>query len=100
MELALWHGFTWVLALSLLTLAIAAVLYRGRGAVRAQNQVRDPSALSGCTQGACGYSMRSAHGLFRPLQGASLRSYVRALMVTAGTLVTVVLVSSGLPGWP
>ena len=34
------------------------------------------------------------------LQGASLRSYVLALVTTAGILVTVVLVSHGLPSWP
>ncbi len=41
-------------------------------------------------------SARSLHAL----QGASLRAYVLALIVTAGTLIAAVLVSSGYRGWP
>ena len=38
--------------------------------------------------------------LFHALQGASLRAYVLALIVTAGTLIAVVLLSGGYRGWP
>jgi multicomponent Na+:H+ antiporter subunit A len=34
------------------------------------------------------------------LQGASLRSYALALVVTAGVMLAVVIISAGLPPWP
>jgi multicomponent Na+:H+ antiporter subunit A len=98
-HLALWHGLTWAFALSLLTFAIAGALYRWRDVVRARIRVRDPGFERLYTGTLGALDAISAWSL-PALQGASLRSYVRALMITAGTLVTLVLVFHGLPSWP
>ena len=98
-ELALWHGFTPVLALSLVTLALAAVLYRRRGALRHRIWPRSfgfERIYTSSLRLLDTISARSLHAL----QGASLRAYVLALIVTAGTLITVVLLSGGYRGWP
>lgn len=99
LHLALWHGLTWVLALSLLTIAIAGALYRWRDVIRGWIGPRKFSFERLYTGVMGGLDATSALSL-PALQGASLRSYVRALVITSGTLVLVVLVTYGLPSWP
>ena len=98
-HLALWHGLTWVLALSLLTLATAAFLYRWRNVVRPRIWPWDLGFERLYMSSVRALDAISAWSL-PVLEGASLRCYVRALVTTAGILVTVVLVSHGLPSWP
>jgi multicomponent Na+:H+ antiporter subunit A len=98
-HLALWHGFTPVFALSLVTLALAALLYRWRGIVRSRIWPRSLGFQRLYTSGLEVLDAISGKSL-HTLQGASLRAYVLSLIVTAGTLIAIVLLSNGLPGWP
>jgi multicomponent Na+:H+ antiporter subunit A len=98
-DLAVWHGFTPVPALSLVTLALVAVLYHRRSAIRERIWPRSfgfERIYTWSLRVLDLISMRSLHAL----QGASLRAYVLALIVTAGTLIAAVLVLSGYQGWP
>jgi multicomponent Na+:H+ antiporter subunit A len=88
--LSLWHGFTMTLMLSGLTLAGSVVLFMYR---RPLWQLTWPGGLhaerlySSVLAGLDGLSRRVAPAL----QGASLRSYVLVVVVTAVTLVTTAL---------
>jgi multicomponent Na+:H+ antiporter subunit A len=98
-HLALWHGLTLVLGLSLLTLALVALLYRWRGEIRLRIWPRSLGFERLYTS-----SMQTLHRVSEwslpMLQGASLRSYVLALIVTAAVLMAAVLLTQGLPYWP
>jgi multicomponent Na+:H+ antiporter subunit A len=94
-----WHGFTPVLALSLLTLVLAGVLYLRRDTLRHRiwpRSLGSEKLYTGTLRILDTISARSLHAL----QGASLRAYVLALIVTTGTLVAAVQLSGDLPGWP
>ena len=98
-HLAAWHGLTHVLSLSILTLALAAALYHWRNTVRMRIWPRPlgfERLYTSTLHVLDAISARSLHAL----QGASLRAYVLALIVTTGTLIAAVLLSNGLPGWP
>ena len=93
-HLALWHGFTPVLALSLLTLALAACCIVRRDTVRRSIWPRSlgfERLYTGTLRVLDRVSAKSLHAL----QGASLRAYVLALIVTTGTLLAAVLLSNG-----
>jgi multicomponent Na+:H+ antiporter subunit A len=98
-HLELWHGFTPVLALSLVTLVLAGALYYGRDAVRRSIWPRSLGFEKLYTWTLHVLDTTSARSL-HALQGASLRAYVLALIVTAGTLIAAVQLSGELPGWP
>jgi multicomponent Na+:H+ antiporter subunit A len=98
-HLELWHGFTPVLALSLVTLVLAGVLYLRRDTLRHRiwpRSLGSEKLYTGTLRILDTISARSLHAL----QGASLRAYVLALIVTTGTLVAAVQLSGDLPGWP
>jgi len=98
-DLSLWHGFNTVLALSAATVVLVALLYRFRDNVRTGIWPRSlgfERLYSGTVATLDTISARSLPAL----QGASLRSYVRALVLTSGVLVVAVLFLTGLPDWP
>lgn len=98
-DLALWHGFNAVLALSLATLAAIALLYWFRDAVRPRIWPRSLGFERLYSGSVAALDAISAWSL-PALQGASLRSYVRTLVLSSGILVTTVLFVVGLPDWP
>jgi multicomponent Na+:H+ antiporter subunit A len=98
-HLSLWHGFTPTLGLSLLTLAAVALLYRSRDAVRRGTRPRSPGFERFYKLTLRGLDAVSARSL-PALQGASLRAYVLALVLTAAVLLVAVLGFQGLPGTP
>lgn len=95
--LALWHGFTPVLLLSAITLVLSLLLYRIRRATRNGPFVHAPGTermYDGILDGLDGLSRLIAPAL----QSASLRAYVRVILVTAvGLVVTAFVVSGELP---
>lgn len=96
-HLALWHGFTFVLVLSGLTLVLTLLLYRSRNSLR-----RAPVAMALATErlytGTIDGLDRISRRIAPPLYSGSLPSYVRVIVVTAATLVAVAfLFSGGLP---
>jgi len=98
-HLGLWHGVSWVLGLSVLTLAAAAGMYLSRDAIR--------KAIWPKSLGSARLYLGTVHLLdalsawsLPALQGASLRSYVRALVITSGLLTTIALIIYGLPMLP
>jgi multicomponent Na+:H+ antiporter subunit A len=94
-HLAIWHGFTPVLGLSLLTLALVVLLYRARDVIRHRIWPRSLGFEKLYTSTLRGLDAVSAWSL-PALQGASLRSYVLALVTTAAALLVAVLISTGL----
>jgi multicomponent Na+:H+ antiporter subunit A len=98
-HLALWHGFTPVLALSLFTLAVTALLYKARDSVRQLIWPRSLGSERLYTLTLRGLDAVSAWSL-PALQSASLRSYVLSLVVTAAVLLTAALTSAPLRRWP
>jgi multicomponent Na+:H+ antiporter subunit A len=98
-HLALWHGFTIVLLLSILTLVAAAALYVCRDRVRRRIWPRSFRFERLYTGGLRILDVLSARSL-PALQDASLRSYVLVLIVTAASLITGVLAWTGLPAIP
>jgi multicomponent Na+:H+ antiporter subunit A len=96
---ALWHGVTPVLALSLVTLGGAAVLYWWRRDIRRRIWPRSLGSERLYTLSLRGLDAASAWSL-PALQGASLRAYVRALVMTAAFLLMAVLAHKGLPAAP
>jgi multicomponent Na+:H+ antiporter subunit A len=98
-HLALWHGLSPVLGLSLLTLALAALLYAARAAVRQHIWPRSLGFERLYTLGVRVLDALSAWAS-PALQSASLRSYVLALVVTAAALLSAAIAFAGLPGWP
>ncbi|MCC6857025.1 MAG: DUF4040 domain-containing protein [Bryobacterales bacterium] len=98
-RLSLWHGLTPVLGLSLLTLALVAVLFRWRIGVRRRIEPLRMDFERGYTLALRGLDALSAWSL-RALQGGSLRAYVLVLIMIVGGLVLTVLISQGLPGFP
>jgi multicomponent Na+:H+ antiporter subunit A len=97
--LTLWHGVTPVLALSLLTLGGTAVLFWRRADIRRGIWPRSMRSERLYTLSLRGLDKVSAWSL-PALQGASLRAYVRALIMTASVLLIAVLAHQGLPGPP
>ena len=95
-HLALWHGFTIVLLLSMLTLLSAFALYVFRDRIRTRIWPRSLGFEKLYTGGLRVLNALSAWSL-PALQDASLRSYVLVLIVTATALLTSVLVWTGLP---
>jgi multicomponent Na+:H+ antiporter subunit A len=95
-SLALWHGFTPVLGLSVLTLALAAGLYTQRVLLRRTL----PGSLG--SERLYVVSLRLLDAISKAvapaLQSASLRSYVFALILVTGTLIGVALFAGG-GGW-
>ncbi len=98
-HLALWHGFSGVLALSLLTLGIAVALYAWRDAIRERIWPRSLGTEILYTGPLRGLDSISAW-MLPALQSASLRSYVLVLILTAATLITGALLWTGLPAIP
>jgi multicomponent Na+:H+ antiporter subunit A len=98
-HLALWHGLGPVLALSLLTLALAAWLYTARDMVRRRLWPRSLGSERLYT-----FTLRGLEALstwcLPALQSASLRAYVLALVMTAAGLLAGALLVAGLPPWP
>jgi multicomponent Na+:H+ antiporter subunit A len=98
-HLALWHGFTIVLILSMLTLLAAVALYAYRDRVRTWIWPRSLGFERFYTGGLRVLNAVSAWS-FPALQDASLRSYVLVLILTATVLITGVLAWTGLPTKP
>ncbi len=90
--LTAWHGVTWTLGLSLLTLAGTTVLFVSRTTVR---RVAWPRALH--TEGLYSWTLAAADGVsvhIAPLlQSKSLRSYALVIIVTAVTLLSSALIT-------
>lgn len=90
-HLALWHGWSPVLALSLATLALGAALYTAQGRLRlAFRRLRWRWGPAEAYERALGGLARVAAGQTRLLQSGYLRSY----------LIVIVLASLGLSLWP
>lgn len=92
--LALWHGFTPALLLSTVTVLLILVIYRLRAVAHAAPFVSAPGTerlYVGILAGLDGLSRRIAPAL----QSASLRAYVRVILVTAVALVGAAFVVSG-----
>ncbi len=93
--LALWHGFTPILALSALTLALGAGLFRARDALLSRAPALAPLARMGparaYTAGLDGL-LRFAAWQTRTLQNGSLRRY---LAITLGAALVTVLAALG-----
>lgn len=98
-HLSLWHGFTIVLALSMLTLMAAAALYGYRDRVRAWVGFRSLNSEGLYTGGLRALNAVSAWSL-PALQDASLRSYALVLILTATSLIAGVLAWTGIPAMP
>jgi multicomponent Na+:H+ antiporter subunit A len=98
-HLALWHGLSPVLMLSLLTLALAALLYAARETVRRRLWLRSLGSERLYTLTLRGLDALSAWSL-PALQSASLRAYVLALVMIAAGLLAGALLVAGLPDWP
>jgi multicomponent Na+:H+ antiporter subunit A len=98
-HLALWHGFTIVLLLSMLTLLAAVALYAYRDRVRKRIWPRSLGFERLYTGG-----LRVLHALsawsLPALQAGSLRSYVLVLILVATSLIISVLAWTGLPTMP
>jgi multicomponent Na+:H+ antiporter subunit A len=97
-HLALWHGLSPVLLLSLFTLALAALLYAARETVR-RLWLRSLGSERLYTLTLRGLDALSAWSL-PALQSASLRAYVLALVMIAAGLLAGALLVAGLPDWP
>jgi multicomponent Na+:H+ antiporter subunit A len=98
-HLALWHGFTIVLLLSMLTLLAAVALYVCRDRVRTWIWPLSLGSERLYTGGLRALNALSAW-ILPALQDASLRSYVLVLILTATVLITGVLAWTGLPSMP
>jgi multicomponent Na+:H+ antiporter subunit A len=98
-HLAIWHGFSPVLLLSILTLAGVAILYRWREQLRRRIWPRSLESERLYTGSLRALDAVSAWSL-PALQSASLRSYVLALIMTAALLTIAALVWQGLPPLP
>lgn len=96
-HLALWHGINRPLILSVITLALAVVLYRWRDLVR-----RYLAAPPIGTERLYTWSLQAldatSAAISPILQGASLRFYVLVQIVTSGALVALALFLGG-GGW-
>lgn len=99
MRLALWHGFTPVLAFSILTLGITALLYWVRHSVRKRIWPKALGAHRLYTLPLRGLDAVSAWSI-PAMQDASLRSYVLWVVGTAAVLLVVALRSALLLSWP
>lgn len=97
-HLALWHGITPVLLLSILTVAMALLLYKWRAVIRRRIWPRSLGFERLYTLAIRLLDAVSAWSL-PALQGASLRSYAVVLVLTASILLGAVLVPSELPSW-
>jgi multicomponent Na+:H+ antiporter subunit A len=95
-HLSLWHGFTVVLSLSVVTLVAAALLYRRREDIRNRIWPRSLGFERLYTGPLRVLDLLSARSL-PALQDASLRSYVLALIITATSLIAGVLAWQGVP---
>ena len=93
-DLRLWHGVTPVLLLSLLTLAAVAVLYPVRDALRRLVWPRSVGA-DRLFPGLLALLDRTSRTIAPLLQSAPLRSYVMAIVLTAGSLLGVALAIGG-----
>jgi multicomponent Na+:H+ antiporter subunit A len=98
-HLAIWHGFSPVLLLSMFTLAGVAVLYRWREQLGRQIWPRSLASERLYTGSLRALDAVSAWSL-PALQSASLRSYVLVLILTAASLTIGVFVWRGLPPLP
>ena len=95
-HLAIWHGFTPVLALSILTLVTAGLLYVKRDGIRQRIWPRSLGFEKLYTSTLRGLDTLSAW-LSPALQGASLRAYVLTLIATVTVLLAGVLILEGIP---
>lgn len=98
-HLGIWHEFTIVPLLSILTLVAAAALYACRDGVRRRIWPCSFGFERLYTGGLRILDSLSAW-MLPALQDASLRSYVLVLIVTAASLITGVLAWTGLPAIP
>src|SRR5690606_38201428 len=92
--LSLWHGFTAVLLLSIITIAAAVALYRWRDVLRQRMWPRSLGTEQLYTGPLRVLDTLSAW-MLPALQSASLRSYVLVLIMTAALLITGALVWAG-----
>jgi len=89
MHLSLWHGFNWLLALSLLTFALGALLYVNRGTLQAATRFAVPFTSRGPSHW---YALwfRSltwtATTQTRILQNGYLRVYLATIMSVTGAM--------------
>ena len=92
-SLALWHGFSVVLLLSLLTLLGVALAYSQRGAIRALAW-RSSFGTEDLYTGIMTALGASSRVIGPPLHSASLRSYVMVIVVTTFAIAGVALWTS------
>ena len=95
-HLALWHGFTPVLALSILTVATAGLLYAKRDEIRRRIWPRSLGFEKLYTATLRGLDQLSAWSS-PAMQSASLRAYVLTLIATVTVLLAGVLILQGVP---
>ncbi|HYI96827.1 MAG TPA: hydrogen gas-evolving membrane-bound hydrogenase subunit E [Bryobacteraceae bacterium] len=96
---AIWHGFTFVLALSILTLAMAGSLYAKRDGLRRGIWPRSLGFERLYTSTLRGLDALSAWSS-PALQGASLRAYVMTLVATVTVMLAGVLIVYDVPHSP
>ncbi len=97
-DLALWHGFTPGLLLSALTLALTLLLYRSLTTIRERAPVGRLGAVRLYTGTLAGLDALAGR-VAPPLQSASLRAYVRVIVLTTIVLLLIAYAwSDALPG--
>lgn len=102
-EIYLWPGFNFVLALSAATVALGSVIYAGRGMLQpaitrlAQTQIWGPER--GYNRAVDGLNA-IARGQTRFLQSGYLRYYIMLCIITLVGFVGFTLISRGAVSWP
>jgi multicomponent Na+:H+ antiporter subunit A len=100
-KLALWHGVTPTLLLSLATIAVGVGMYAARSAVR---RVTQRLTWRRGLEGAYAWSLKAlngtAHAVTHRLQNGYLRYYLITIVLTTVGLVGVTLVVEGGAHWP
>ncbi|MBX2999896.1 MAG: putative monovalent cation/H+ antiporter subunit A [Caldilineaceae bacterium] len=98
-SLYLWHGFNTMLVLSILTVALGAVIYRFRGSIGQPlanaTEWIEAAPARGYKVGINGLKT-GATGLTRRLQNGRLRQYVRVILMAAVLLVAGAMILGGI----
>ena len=98
MELTLWHGFTLIFALSLLTLGLGLLLYRNRSRFRRFTQTLNLSNLPG-PEALYWKSIPGLLSLARSqtlfFQSGLLRNYLSVIITTLVSIIILVIIKGG-----
>jgi multicomponent Na+:H+ antiporter subunit A len=101
-HLALWHGFTPALLLSMVTLAAGAALFAGRRIVAgAQERTAPPWSAEAAYHGTVRRTVDAAADVTAVVQSGSLPIYAAIVLLTAAVVPTAGLLGGvWWPGWP